>query len=172
MLATRLRSAFGRQLRRFVVVGTLNVAIDLVVYNLLVLAFPTRNSALLVVFNTSAIAVSMFNSWMLNSRWTFEDRTREAHWDRRRAKILFGVQYAVGIATNDVGIVLLTGLGRSLGYRGLLLTNGAKLSAIAASCCFSFLMMRLAVFAMPSGQRDAGRISPSSLVEGELGQAA
>lgn len=172
MLTTRLRSVLGRQLRRFVVVGVANVAIDLAVYNLLVLAFPTRDNALLVVYNTTAIVVSMANSWVFNSRWTFEDRTRQDRWDARRAKILFGVQYAVGIAINDVGIVFLTELGRSAGYRGLLLTNGAKLSAIAASCCFSFLMMRLAVFAAPDGQRGAGRISPSSLVEGELGQAA
>jgi len=172
MLTTRLRSGLGRQLRRFVVVGVANVAIDLAVYNLLVLAFPTRDSVLLVVFNTTAIVVSMANSWVFNSRWTFEDRTCQARWDARRAKVLFGVQYAVGIAINDVGIVLLTRLGRSAGYHGLLLTNGAKLSSIAASCCFTFLMMRLAVFATPSGQRGAGRTSSLSLADGELSQAA
>src|SRR6266699_5385075 len=66
------------QVGRFVIVGTLNTLVDVLVLNLLLRLFPTHLTQMLLVYNTFAYGCGAINSFLLNKYWTFESRRRLA----------------------------------------------------------------------------------------------
>jgi putative flippase GtrA len=75
-LARRGFMNFLAQLLRFCVVGGLNTFIDILAFNLLVWGLPTRNAALLIVYNSLAYLIGAVNSFCWNKLWTFKQRSK------------------------------------------------------------------------------------------------
>lgn len=139
------RDQIFRQVARFSVVGATNAAVDLGLFNLLLFAYPTRNTPILVLFNTCAVLAALTNSWWWNSRWTFRRRKR-IH-DRRRQRLLFAAQGAVNIGVNDATVAAVSA---ALNYVGVLgaaaAGNVAKVIAMVVASATSFVAMHLVVF--------------------------
>src|SRR4051812_8341368 len=64
----------ARQAWRFVIVGVLNTAVDIIILNALILITGTGHSGpLFTVFKTISFVVALVNSFYMNSKWTFAD---------------------------------------------------------------------------------------------------
>lgn len=136
-----------RRLTRFVTVGATNAAVDLAVFNVLVLAHPTRSPQLLVVYNTLAVVAALTNSYLWNSRWTFRDRTATGSLGRWRQRGLFLIQSALNLVVNDLtiwGMGLL--LQPALGVPAAAASNASKVVAMLTASATSYLMMHRMVF--------------------------
>src|SRR5690348_17639396 len=64
----------SRQFSRFSLVGILNTAIDLLVFNLLLWLLPTQDARMLLLYNALAQCVAALNSFSINKFWTFGDK--------------------------------------------------------------------------------------------------
>lgn len=128
---------------QFALVGASNAVVDLGVLNLLLVLYPTRSDALLLLDNTIAVALAILNSYLWNTRWTF--RGAVTHQNTQRA--LFVAQALVNIAINNIVLIAVAGvLPPSLSLSALVLNNVAKLAAMFAASTTSFLLLRLVVF--------------------------
>ena len=76
-----------RQLAAFSTVGLLNALIDVLVFNVLLLAAPTSSSWVLAAYNTVAVCAALANNYALNSRRTFRVFT-ERHVAQGRLTLL------------------------------------------------------------------------------------
>ena len=133
-----------RQIVAFSTVGGLNALIDVLVFNILLLAGPTHSSWVLTVYNTVAVCAALANSYALNSRWTFRQtraRNRSARWRQRGG---FIAQAAVNIAVNDVVLSLLAGTFVFLPSWAD--SNLAKITAMVCASFVSFVLLRTIVF--------------------------
>jgi len=115
------------QFVRFATVGTLNVVLYLLAFNvLLALGLHT------LVSNGVAFVVSSINSFVLNKTWAFKDRSRDAV---VRQYFVFVFFTFVGLAINTgVLSLLLIPLGRF----GTLGKNAAAIGAIPFSVVWNF----------------------------------
>jgi putative flippase GtrA len=147
----RARSTGGhdrwhRQLARFSVVGALNAAIDLIVFNLLLAVGPTRRPAQLVAYNTVAVLAAIANSYWWNTRWTFRHHAPDRR-ARVRRRVLFLGQAGVNVAVNDAavaGLAILFSIWQILPPR--LAGNVTKVLGMLIASLVSFAVMRLVVF--------------------------
>ena len=135
-----LRS-FG-QLMRFGLVGGMNTAIDLLVFNCLFWLFPTSNLLISLMFNTIAYSIGAINSFLLNKYWTFEHRRTITAKEVSR----FVVTTLLGIVCNNLLLWCANVLLASLIGNSLLWANASKVMAIAGTVFISYLGMRLWVF--------------------------
>jgi glycosyltransferase involved in cell wall biosynthesis/putative flippase GtrA len=137
----------GRRISRFALVGASNAVIDLGVFNILVFLHSTRSSALLVAYNTIAVLLALFNSYLWNSRWTFADRVAGNPRRRWAERGLFLLQGGINLAVNDLVILglslLLTPI---LGLPATLASNMSKVGAMLTASAVSFLLMHFVVF--------------------------
>ena len=129
---------------KFLIVGTSNAAVDLLVLNAFVLLLPTTSSLLLFIYNTIAVACAITNSYIWNKRWTFADTARGG----QRERMLFWLQGLFNMAVNDVVVV---GMSRYLVLtHDLPLIVGGNLAkglAMFISSSVSYVFMRVIVFA-------------------------
>lgn len=130
------------QIVRFSVTGALNTAIDVLALNALLLIFDLRTAPQILLANAVAYTLGAVNSFFLNKRWTFGQRTPIRLGEVGR----FTLTTLVGIGVNDtllwaIGQALLPLLGPTS-----LLANTAKIGAIGGTVLLSFLGMRLWVF--------------------------
>lgn len=144
--AYRRSATVGQSLRRytkFLVVGTVNAVVDLLVLNGLIALSSMQTERALVVFNTIAVTVAIANSYVWNRWWTFSDVSDGS----RREKWLFILQALVNIALSDVIFVLLSSyLTFSRSVPLFVSSNAAKGLAMLLSSSASYLFMRLLVF--------------------------
>ncbi len=77
------------QLIKFALVGVMNTLVDFLVYTVLVLLFGVSDSNVFIIglFTLIAYACGVFNSFLLNSRWTFRSEYRKS----AREKLMFVV---------------------------------------------------------------------------------
>ncbi len=136
-----------RRIAVFLAVGTSNAFVDLGVFNLILLAAPSRSPVRLAAYNTIAIVAAMANSYLWNSRLTFRDRHARRGRGLWRQRVLFGVQAVVNIVINDVVLGVVAEL---LNMTGLLpprlAGNAAKVVAMGSSSLISYLIMHFLVF--------------------------
>ena len=143
----QLRARLKRDISRygkFLVVGTINAAVDLFVLNAFVLLMPTKSSLMLFVYNTIAVLCAIVNSYVWNRRWTFADTARGG----RRESALFWLQGLFNVAVNDVVVVGMSRylvLGRDVPL--IVGSNLAKALAMFISSSLSYLFMRVVIFA-------------------------
>jgi putative flippase GtrA len=130
------------QLLRFCIVGGLNTFVDVLVFNLLMLALPTQDNGLLVIYNSLAYLVGAVNSFCWNKFWTFQQRSSSTNGQLAR----FALVTSLGILCNDAFLWLATTLLTSFSLTSFLWVNVAKVSAIAGSVAVSYLGMRFSVF--------------------------
>lgn len=137
-----------RQFLKFITVGLLNTAVELVVYNALLLIHPAHNARILTLYSTVGVVTAIINSYIWNSRWAFrEARDRRGH-STLRQQVLFFIQAVINIGINDIVTVGLTpALVAALPVPIVLSQNMAKVGAMATSSLSSYAMLRLVVFA-------------------------
>src|SRR5256885_215908 len=98
------------QILRFSLVGLLNTALDLLVFNGFIWLLPTSNTTLLLIYNSIAYALGGINSFLLNKYWTFGRRQAASVGEVSR----FMVTTLLGILCNDMLIWLTSNVFRSL----------------------------------------------------------
>jgi len=85
------------QFSRFLVVGILNTAVDLVVLNLETMLSGVRDGAGYAVQKGISFSVAVAFSYLLNKRWTFKDVSRTGH---TKKFSLFAVVSTLGALIN------------------------------------------------------------------------
>jgi len=132
-----------KQFTKFLVVGTSNAVVDLVVLNMLILLLPTHSVRALLLYNTIAVICAIYNSYIWNKRWTFARMSDGS----RSERVRFLAQAAVNIALNDVVVGWLsTYLRVSRAVPWMVSSNAAKGLAMLLSSIASYFFMRLIVF--------------------------
>ena len=130
------------QFLRFCAVGGLNTFVDVFAFNLLVWAFPTRDSGLLVIYNSLAYLIGAVNSFCWNKLWTFGQHSVTSN----DQIVRFALVTSLGIICNDAFLWLATTILASLSLTSILWLNVAKVCAIAGSVSVSYVGMRFGVF--------------------------
>jgi putative flippase GtrA len=124
-------SSVRGQLGRFVVVGSITVAIDFVVYRLLLWL-----SAPVMLAKTTSFVVATIAAYFLNRIWTFRARGGVARATAFAA--LYGSTLVVNVSVNAFVLHLAGGAPRRI--------EMAFLAAQASSTTINFLAMRYVVF--------------------------
>ncbi len=131
------------QFLRFAVVGVVNTGIDFAVFNVLVWATSTASGAGIIPLKAVAFLAANINSYLLNKKWTFKDKTEGA------AK-QFSVYVSVSIigALLNIGSVYLiaTHIPPMFGMSAVLWANVANLVATGLSMIWNFVGYKLIVF--------------------------
>jgi putative flippase GtrA len=130
------------QVLRFCLVGGLNTILDLLVFNCLLILFPTHDPLDLVVYNSLAYAFGGINSFFLNKYWTFRRRQRVVAAEIMR----FIVTTLFGICVNDVMLWICSNLIHLQYVSPTLWANVSKILAIFGTFLISYTGMRLWVF--------------------------
>ncbi len=139
------------QVVRFAVVGLVNTATDLAVLNAETLLTGMREGAGYAVEKWISFCAAVAVSFVLNKRWTFEDRSAAARGrklSRFFAVSVLGALINVGTATAVVTWVrpLLAPAVGSAVLADQVWVNLGALSGTAAGFCWNFLGYKLVVF--------------------------
>ena len=144
-LVERFRSIFG-ELAKFGAVGGVSFALDLLVFNLMLVAFPDKPLTAKVV----STVVAATNAFVLNRIWSFKDRERTT---LRREYTLFAVLNAVGLA---IALLCLAISHYVLGFDSKLADNIAGNGVgMALGTAFRFWAYRRFVGAAPAEVAEA-----------------
>ncbi len=131
------------QFLRYCLVGGANTLLDLLVLNVLLWGFPTKNVLILVVYNSVAYSGGAVTSFFLNKYWTFGHKRRTA----RREVVRFAIILALEILYSN-GLVWLAGkVLQPLITNPTLWGNVSKLVAVACGAVLSYAFMRFWTFA-------------------------
>lgn len=128
---------------RFGVVGVVNTLIDFAVLNLLLALFGVTAGAPLVLCNAAAFIAASLNSYFLNKKWTFAQKSRAT----LRQYLAFLVLAVGGLLINSLVLyALVTSLPLPSGFSPTLWVNIAKVGATAASLVWNYLACRYVIF--------------------------
>ena len=137
------RSSTFWQFLRYCLVGGANTLLDLLVLNVLLWGFPTKNVLILVVYNSVAYSGGAVTSFFLNKYWTFGHKRRTT----RREVVRFAIILALEILYSN-GLVWLAGKAlQPLITNPTLWGNASKLVAVACGAVLSYAFMRFWTFA-------------------------
>src|SRR5436309_14820252 len=146
---SRARSSTFWQFLRYCLVGGANTLLDLLVLNVLLWGFPTKNVLMLVVYNSVAYSGGAVTSFFLNKYWTFGHKQRTT----RREVVRFVIVLALEILYSN-GLVWLAGKAlQPLITNVTLWGNASKLLAVACGAVISYTFMRFWTFAGRSQDR-------------------
>ncbi|MCY0876913.1 MAG: GtrA family protein [Firmicutes bacterium] len=128
---------------KFLLVGLVNAAVDLLVLNAFLLVHPTLSSPVLLTYNTLAVICAIATGYVLNRRWTFRDRTTNT-W---RERLLFWIQGGINVLINDLILLFLSRyIIAHLHFPLVVSSNVAKGVAMASSSSVSYLILHFVVF--------------------------
>lgn len=137
-----------KQFSKFVIVGGINTAIDVIILRILVEVTGIVSGIGIVVLNAMAFSVAVVNSYYMNKRWTFKEAA--AGIVDKNAAIQFSqffIVSVIGISINSGVVYLVTTFTAPL--FGLSAENwvvAAKLVATGASLVWNFIGYKLFVF--------------------------
>lgn len=138
--------ARNRQLLRypkFLLVGVVNAAVDLLVLNAFLFIHPTLSSPLLITYNSVAVVCAIATGYVLNRSWTFRDRATNS----LRERALFWLQGGVNVLINDLILLFLSHyIITHLHFPLMVSSNVAKAVAMASSSSVSYLVLHFIVF--------------------------
>ncbi len=134
------------QIIRFGFVGGLNTTLDLLIFNTFLLLFPTKDTLMLLIYNSTAYAIGSINSFMLNKYWTFRHKQKTTSQEVLR----FIITTLLGIGCNDLIIWLISDISHPLITDARLWANVSKICAIFGTVLISYFGMRLWVFVKPT----------------------
>jgi putative flippase GtrA len=138
----------GVKYAQFSLVGISNAMVDLGVWNLLLLIYPTRSPELLVLYNLVALALTNANSYLWNTLWTFRDHARH---DAKQVGA-FGLQAVVGIGVSTIVLWLVAhGLVAYANFPPLVGGNIAKVCSMLVGSTTNFLFLHFLVFRPKKG---------------------
>ena len=140
------------QFLRYCLVGGANTFMDLLMLNVLLWGFPTKNVLILVVYNSVAYSSGAVTSFFLNKYWTFRHKRRTT----RREVVRFAIVLALEILYSN-GLVWLAGKAlQPLITNVTLWGNASKLLAVAGGAVLSYTFMRFWTFAGRSPESHHG----------------
>ena len=133
----------GVKYAQFSVVGATNALVDLGSLNLLLLLFPARSPAVLVLYNLVALTLTNTNSYLWNTRWTFKEGSEHG----ARQVFMFASQAAVGAGVGTLTLWLVAGgLMAYEGIPSLVAGNAAKIVSMVVGSTTSFVLLRFVIF--------------------------
>lgn len=130
------------QFTQFAIIGMTNAVVDLSSINLLLIFFPTKLHALLLLYNSVAYILTMTNSYLLNSRITFKknsDRTA-------RQKLHYIIQVVICFIVSNVVFICGVFITERIFNNAWIAQNSSKLLSMALSSLTSFYLMKYYVF--------------------------
>ncbi len=144
-LVARFRSLLS-ELAKFGTVGFISLGIDLLVFNLVLLALPDKP----LTAKVCSTVVSATNAFLLNRHWSFKHRTRTS---LRREYGLFAVLNAVGLG---IALLCLAVSHYVLGFESRLADNiAANGVGLVLGTSFRFWSYRKFVWAAPDEVEEA-----------------
>lgn len=152
LFAALLALLLSRQLRRFVVVGLCSAITDFSVFNI-ALAYLGPSAWHAVIANTLSFTAGTCVGYTLNSRYTFS-----AERSRTSAARYLAVA-VIGVAIYDTGLFLLL---LKLDASSTLMTNAAKVFAVAPSATWNFIGFSLFAFGGARAGTGAGAATPAT----------
>jgi hypothetical protein len=131
------------QFRKFLFVGIANTLIDVFIFNLLMFASGIYNGYYLLIFNTISYSLGTINSYILNKKWTFKDKSK-----------CYSNQFAVFITVSLIGMGLnnaiiyglTTYMSPAFGLEWLMWVNFAKIIGIGVVLMWNFIGYKILVF--------------------------
>ncbi len=132
------------QFSRFVIVGLINTGIDYAILFLLSHLTGITSGNGIIPLNVISFSIATTNSYLLNKRWSFHDRTEGDH---GRKLSMFLLVSLVGVIINTTVVRLLTSNGHLLvGIDETLRLLIAKVAATGLSLIWNFLGYKAFVF--------------------------
>jgi putative flippase GtrA len=138
----KTRKSILFQFLRFSLVGGSNTMIDVLVLNILLWLWPTKNMGLVLLANSVAYTIGALNSFVLNRYWTFRRTGYPQFYEVAR----FALATVAGIACNDLILWLLSEVPHPGMLSMTIWTNISKMIAIGGTVLISYTVMRLWVF--------------------------
>lgn len=131
------------QFSRYVIVGTLNTAIDFSLLNVLSISFDTYSGIPIIFFNSVAFSVVIVNSFLWNKYWTFRTLGGNV-----RSELIKFIAVSCGALALNTGIVygVTTFIRSPAGISPLLWENFAKSVALGANILWNFFGFKFFVF--------------------------
>lgn len=139
----RLVSHAVRRYTVFLMVGAMNAAVDILVFNLILWFAPTRTNWALSLYNSVAVIAAIVNSYVWNRKITFRDTATGA----KREKFWFIGQALLNLCLNDAIVVWISSyliFNKSVPF--FISSNAAKGVAMMLSSAVSYFCMRYLVF--------------------------
>ncbi len=143
-----LRSTF-KQFLRYCMVGAANTGVDLLLLNILLWRFPTKNVQVLVGYNSIAYVGGAASSFFLNKYWTFRHKQKTT----RKVLMRFAVSLLLEVIYSNA-LIWLAGKALQPFIANITLWgNASKLLAVAAGTVISYAFMRFWIFANTPQER-------------------
>lgn len=135
----------AKQVIKFVIVGGVNTGIDFLVLNILIYVTGITAGVEIFILNSISFSLAVVNSYFMNKRWTFQDKTQT-----EQEPIKFSRFLAVSVVGVIINGLVLTGITTSIaplfGLSEILWANVAKLAATGASLIWNFVGYKFFVF--------------------------
>jgi len=131
------------QFSRFIIIGTMNTAIDFGVLNLLMWQTSIYGGKWILLLNATSFSVAVINSYFWNKHWTFKDKDKAGISEFSQ----FIIVTLIGLAINT-GIVygITTFISPVFGISIELWANLAKVVATGLSLIWNFVGYKFIVF--------------------------
>ncbi|MBI3627860.1 MAG: GtrA family protein [Candidatus Sungbacteria bacterium] len=131
------------QIAKFGLIGVLNTALDLGVYNVLIYATGYDKGLQLALINAVSFTVAVVNSYIWNKKWVFEGKARRS----RTQFFEFLTVSVVAAIISSLIVGLFTGyIAPPGGVSAAQWANVAKIMAIAFSFVWNFVGYKFVVF--------------------------
>jgi len=134
-----------KQFTKFVIVGGINTGIDFFVLNFLIYTTGISTGPELFLLNSTSFSIAVINSYFMNKRWTFQDKTKI-----EQVSIKFSAFFIISVIGLIINGLVLTGITTNipapLGLSAVLWANVAKLIATGFSLVWNFVGYKLFVF--------------------------
>jgi len=134
-----------KQFAKFIIVGGINTGIDFLVLNTLIYITGIESGPSLFLLNSTSFSVAVINSYFMNKRWTFQDKTKT-----EQVTVKFSAFFIISIIGLVINGLVLTSITTYIapffGLSALLWANFAKLFATGFSLVWNFIGYKLFVF--------------------------
>lgn len=134
-----------KQFSKFVIVGGINTGIDFLILNLLIHLTGINSGPELFLLNSTSFSIAVINSYFMNKRWTFQDKTKAEQIPIRFSA--FFIISVIGLVINGLVLTSITTyIPAPFGLSAVLWANVAKLMATGFSLVWNFVGYKLFVF--------------------------
>ncbi|MDO8726614.1 MAG: GtrA family protein [Candidatus Methanoperedens sp.] len=135
------------QFRKFIFIGVANTLIDIFILNLLMFTSGIYKGDYLIIFNTISYSIGTSNSYILNKKWTFKDKSKS-----------YSKQFAVFVTVSLIGMVLnnaiiysfTTYMSPAFGLGWVMWVNFAKIMGVGVVSIWNFIGYKTLVFNLRS----------------------
>lgn len=134
-----------RQFAKFVIIGGINTGIDFLILNFLMYVTGISNGSELFILNSISFSIAVINSYFMNRRWTFQDKTKLEQTPVKFSQ--FFIISVIGLVINGLVLTSITTLiPAPFGLSHALWANIAKLMATGFSLIWNFIGYKFFVF--------------------------